>query len=213
LRPDNPCPPGDFGERPRHARQARHALQRPDIDLRPGADRHGRGAEPAPDSRARPAGGATAADPGRLDGDPPRDRAGRAASVDRGWRLHWRRGECRLLAEGSRRHTAAEGKAALGPVCGPHVAGFLADLLRSKRADLRFGEEAAALTGSGRVAGVRLESGGEVAGDFAVVGAVLRRSKPARHRISYRPVRAERRDRGDYYDTNQRYPTRQRAGI
>jgi 3-phenylpropionate/trans-cinnamate dioxygenase ferredoxin reductase subunit len=62
------------------------------------------------------------------------------------------------------------GRQLWGRFAGPHVAGFLADLLRSKGADLRFGEEAAALTGSGRVAGVRLKSGGEVAGDFAVVG-------------------------------------------
>jgi 3-phenylpropionate/trans-cinnamate dioxygenase ferredoxin reductase subunit len=57
-----------------------------------------------------------------------------------------------------------------GRFAGPHVAGFLADLMRSKGADLRFGEEVAALTGTGRVAGARLKSGGEVAGDFAVVG-------------------------------------------
>lgn len=62
------------------------------------------------------------------------------------------------------------GRQLWGRFAGPHGAGFLADLLRSKGADLRFGEEAAALTGSGRVAGVRLKSGGEVAGDFAVVG-------------------------------------------
>src|SRR5581483_7394594 len=57
-----------------------------------------------------------------------------------------------------------------GRFAGPHVAGFLADLLRSKGADLRFGEEVTAFTGAGHVAGVRLKSGGEVAGDFAVVG-------------------------------------------
>jgi NADPH-dependent 2,4-dienoyl-CoA reductase/sulfur reductase-like enzyme len=57
-----------------------------------------------------------------------------------------------------------------GRFAGPHIAGFLADLLRSKGADLRFGEEVAALTGSGRVQGLRLKSGAEVAGDFAVVG-------------------------------------------
>jgi 3-phenylpropionate/trans-cinnamate dioxygenase ferredoxin reductase subunit len=57
-----------------------------------------------------------------------------------------------------------------GRFAGPHVAGFLADLLRSRGADLRFGEEVAALTGSGRVQGLRLKSGVDVAGDFAVVG-------------------------------------------
>jgi 3-phenylpropionate/trans-cinnamate dioxygenase ferredoxin reductase subunit len=57
-----------------------------------------------------------------------------------------------------------------GRFAGPHVAGFLADLLRSKGAELRFGEEVAALTGSSRVSGARLKSGGEAAGDFAVVG-------------------------------------------
>src|SRR5207247_950865 len=57
-----------------------------------------------------------------------------------------------------------------GRFAGPHVARFLADLLRSKGADLRFGEEVAALTGAGRVQGLRLKSGAEVAGDFAVVG-------------------------------------------
>jgi 3-phenylpropionate/trans-cinnamate dioxygenase ferredoxin reductase component len=57
-----------------------------------------------------------------------------------------------------------------GRFAGPHIAGFLADLLRSKGADLRFGEEVAALTGSGRVRGLRLKSGAEIAGDFAVVG-------------------------------------------
>jgi NADPH-dependent 2,4-dienoyl-CoA reductase/sulfur reductase-like enzyme len=57
-----------------------------------------------------------------------------------------------------------------GRFAGPHLAGFLTELLRSKGADLRFGEEAVAFTGSGRVSGVRLKSGGEAAGDFAVVG-------------------------------------------
>jgi 3-phenylpropionate/trans-cinnamate dioxygenase ferredoxin reductase subunit len=57
-----------------------------------------------------------------------------------------------------------------GRFAGPHVAGFLADLLRSKGADLRFGEEVVELTGSGRVSGARLKSGGAVTGDFAVVG-------------------------------------------
>jgi len=56
-----------------------------------------------------------------------------------------------------------------GRFAGPHLARFLADLLRSKGADLRFGEEVAALTGTGRVSGARLKSGGEVAGDFALV--------------------------------------------
>jgi 3-phenylpropionate/trans-cinnamate dioxygenase ferredoxin reductase component len=62
------------------------------------------------------------------------------------------------------------GKQLWGGFAGLHVAGLLAELLRSKGADLRFGEEAASLTGSGRVSGVRLKSGGEAAGDFAVVG-------------------------------------------
>jgi NADPH-dependent 2,4-dienoyl-CoA reductase/sulfur reductase-like enzyme len=53
---------------------------------------------------------------------------------------------------------------------GPHVAGFLTDLLRSKGAELRFGEQVTGFTGSGRVSGIRLKSGAEVAGDFAVVG-------------------------------------------
>jgi 3-phenylpropionate/trans-cinnamate dioxygenase ferredoxin reductase component len=57
-----------------------------------------------------------------------------------------------------------------GSFAGPHLAGFLADLLRSKGGDLRLGEEVAAFTGSGRVSGAALKSGGEVAGDFAVVG-------------------------------------------
>jgi len=57
-----------------------------------------------------------------------------------------------------------------GRFAGPHVAGFLAELLRSRGADLLFGEEVAALTGSGRVQGLRLKSGGEAKGDFAVVG-------------------------------------------
>jgi 3-phenylpropionate/trans-cinnamate dioxygenase ferredoxin reductase subunit len=57
-----------------------------------------------------------------------------------------------------------------GRFAGPHVAGFLADLLRSKGADLRFGEEVAAFAGAGRLSGIRLKSGGEIAGDFAVVG-------------------------------------------
>jgi 3-phenylpropionate/trans-cinnamate dioxygenase ferredoxin reductase component len=57
-----------------------------------------------------------------------------------------------------------------GRFAGPHVADFLAGLLRSHGANLRFGEEAAAFTGSGRVAGARLKSGGEATGDFAVVG-------------------------------------------
>jgi 3-phenylpropionate/trans-cinnamate dioxygenase ferredoxin reductase component len=57
-----------------------------------------------------------------------------------------------------------------GSFAGPHLAGFLADLLRSKGGDLRLGEEVAAFTGSGRVSGATLKSGGEVAGDFAVVG-------------------------------------------
>jgi 3-phenylpropionate/trans-cinnamate dioxygenase ferredoxin reductase component len=56
-----------------------------------------------------------------------------------------------------------------GRFAGPHLAGFLADLLRSKGADLRFGEEVVALSASGRVSGARLKSGGEVTGDFAVV--------------------------------------------
>jgi 3-phenylpropionate/trans-cinnamate dioxygenase ferredoxin reductase component len=62
------------------------------------------------------------------------------------------------------------GRQLWGRFAGPHVASFLAELLRSKGADLRFDEEAAALTGSERVSGVRLKSGVEVAGDFAVVG-------------------------------------------
>lgn len=57
-----------------------------------------------------------------------------------------------------------------GRFAGPHVAGFLADLLRSKGAELRFGEEVSTLIGGGRVSGARLNSGAEVAGDFAVVG-------------------------------------------
>lgn len=57
---------------------------------------------------------------------------------------------------------------------GPHVARFLADLLRSKGADLRFGEEVAGFAGSERVATARLKSGAEVAGDFAVVGVGVR---------------------------------------
>jgi 3-phenylpropionate/trans-cinnamate dioxygenase ferredoxin reductase subunit len=57
-----------------------------------------------------------------------------------------------------------------GRFAGPHLAGFLADLLRSKGADLRLGEEVAAFTGAGRASGLRLKSGGEVAGDFAIVG-------------------------------------------
>lgn len=56
-----------------------------------------------------------------------------------------------------------------GRFAGPHLAGFLADLLRSQGAELRFGEEVAALTGSGRVAGGRLKSGGEIAADFALI--------------------------------------------
>jgi 3-phenylpropionate/trans-cinnamate dioxygenase ferredoxin reductase component len=62
------------------------------------------------------------------------------------------------------------GRQLWGRFAGPHVAEFLTGLLRSHGADLRFGEEAVAFTGSGRVAGVRLKSGGEAAGDFAVVG-------------------------------------------
>jgi NADPH-dependent 2,4-dienoyl-CoA reductase/sulfur reductase-like enzyme len=57
-----------------------------------------------------------------------------------------------------------------GRFAGPHLARFLADLLRSKGADLRFGEEVTAFTGSGKVSSVRLKSGGEIAGDLAVVG-------------------------------------------
>jgi 3-phenylpropionate/trans-cinnamate dioxygenase ferredoxin reductase component len=57
-----------------------------------------------------------------------------------------------------------------GRFAGPHVAGFLADLLRAKGADLRFGEEVVSFSGSNRVSGVRLKGGSEVAGDFAVVG-------------------------------------------
>jgi NADPH-dependent 2,4-dienoyl-CoA reductase/sulfur reductase-like enzyme len=61
-----------------------------------------------------------------------------------------------------------------GRFAGPGVAGFLADLLRSRGADLRFGEEVTALTGAGGVAGLRLKSGAEVAGDLAVIGVGVR---------------------------------------
>jgi 3-phenylpropionate/trans-cinnamate dioxygenase ferredoxin reductase subunit len=74
------------------------------------------------------------------------------------------------LQKGAAVTQVVRGSQLWGRFAGPHLAGFLADLLRSKGADLRFGESVAAFTGTGRVSGVRLKSGAEVAGDFAVAG-------------------------------------------
>jgi 3-phenylpropionate/trans-cinnamate dioxygenase ferredoxin reductase subunit len=68
-----------------------------------------------------------------------------------------------------------------GRFAGPHVAGFLAQKLSAGGAELRFGEEVAALTGDGRVTGATLKSGSQVATEMAVVGVgVMPRTELAR---------------------------------